>query len=392
VHVTDTAGKPRYRFAIVGAGWRALFYVRVARAAPARFQLSGVVTRTRGRAEDVRTGWGVKAYSNLQNLLQAARPDFVVLCVPRSVTVPWLEELAAAGLPVLCETPPAADIPGLRRVSQLVMSGARVQVAEQYQYQPLHAARIALTDSGVIGEASMVSLSVAHDYHGFSLMRRHLQVLGEPAVLRATTLRSIVQSGFDRSGPRRAIGMIEEVRTVGLIDFGDRLGLYDFAGEQYFSYIRSPHVNIRGSTGEIVNHSVRWLAGLDEPVTLELRREQTGQEGDLGGFSLRGISLGDRWAYRNPFPGTRLSDDEIAVATCLELMGCYAEGGRPFYGLADAAQDHYLSLCLHQAAATGEAVRTDPQPWHSSLLDRRNVAGPMPQPVVEDHGTSHGTL
>ena len=324
--------------------------------------------------------------------MEAGRPQFVVLSVPRSATVPWVERLIAAGVPVLCETPPAADLAGLREVTELVADRGCVQVAEQYQYQPLHAARLALTDSAMIGEASMVSLSVAHDYHGFSLMRRHLKVAGEPAVLRTRTFRSTVESGFDTSGPRRAKGTIEEVRTVGFVEFGSRFGLYDFADEQYFSYVRSPRVNIRGSIGEISDHSVRWLPGLDEPVTLELQREQTGHDGDLGGSSLRGISFGDRWVYRNPFSGARLSDDEIAVATCMELMGRHVEGGPSFYGVADAAQDHYLSLCLHQAAASGEAVRSDPQPWVSALLDPTTIGGPTLTAVVEDHGTSKGTL
>ena len=381
-----------HQFAIVGAGWRALFYLRVAAALSERFHLNGLVTRTRERAENVKTEWGVEAYSSLESLLQASRPDFIVLSVPRSVTADWLEELTAAGLPVLCETPPAADFPDLRRVSELIAQGARVQVGEQYQYQPLHAARLALTDADVIGDVSMVSLSVCHDYHAFSLMRRHLKVAGESAVLRATSTRAMIQTGFETSGPRRGVDTVEEERISGLVDFGNRLGLYDFAGEQYFSYIRSPHVIIRGSIGEIGNARVRCLTGLDEPVTLELRREQTGEEGDLGGYSLRGISFGDRWMYRNPFPGARLSDDEIAIATCMEHMGRYAKGGPPFYGLADAAQDHYLSLCLHEAARTGEAVRTETQPWTARLLDPAAVGGATLTRVVEDHGTSEGRL
>jgi predicted dehydrogenase len=357
-----------------------------------RFQLTGVVTRSQERAGEVERTWGVDASLSLRDLLEMGRPDFVVLSVPRSATARWLGELTDAGLPVLCETPPAADLTGLHRVSELLARGARVQVAEQYQYQPLHAARLAVTDGGLIGDVSMASLSVCHDYHAFSLMRRHLKVTGEPATIRATVLRSTVETGFGTSGPRRARRTAEEVRTVGFVEFGDRFGVYDFAGEQYFSYIRSPRVGLRGSTGEITDHEVRRLTGLDEPVTQELRREQTGEEGDLGGYSLRGISLGDGWVYRNPFPGARLSDDEIAIATCMEHMGRYAEGGPPFYGPADASHDHYLSLCLHQAAATGEPVRTEPQPWTSSLLDAAAVGGAPLVPVVEDRGTSEGRL
>ena len=43
-----------------------------------------------------------------------------------------------------------------------------------------------------------------------------------------------------------------------------------------------------------------------------------------------GITLGDEWVYRNPFVPARLTDDEIAVATCLERMVAYVEGGPAF--------------------------------------------------------------
>ena len=87
-----------------------------------------------------------------------------------------------------------------------------------------------------------------------------------------------------------------------------------------------------------------------------------------------------------------MSDDEIAVATSMEQMVRYARGGPPFYGLADAAQDHYLSLLLHGAAATGEPVRSEPQPWADSLLDPAAVGGAAVGPVIEDRGTRSGRL
>ena len=357
-------------FAVVGSGWRSEFFVRVAEALPEQFDLVGVVTRDGARGRELEKKWHTRAYSSLDELGADTRPDFVVVSVPSAAAVGYLRRCAAIGLPALCETPPAHDLDGLVEVTALARSGARIQVAEQYPFQPHHAARIALTDAGTIGEVSMASVSFSHGYHAFAVMRRHLGVTGEPAKIRASVVRAAVETWGTRAGPRTTIGTTEETRTVALVDVAGRLGLYDFGENQHRSYVRLQRVDIRGSRGEIAEDQVRLVRGVDESVTIQLRREVGGQEGDLTGHYLKGISGPDGWIWRNPFPGARLGDDEIAVAQLMVAMAGYAAGGPAFYGVADAAQDHYLYLALQQAAATGEAVTTTVQPWAEDILRR----------------------
>jgi predicted dehydrogenase len=52
--VSGSVETPVNRFAVVGAGWRTLFYLRVVAAPGKRFQLSGVVTQSQGRAEELK--------------------------------------------------------------------------------------------------------------------------------------------------------------------------------------------------------------------------------------------------------------------------------------------------------------------------------------------------
>ena len=131
------------------------------------------------------------------------------------------------------------------------------------------------------------------------------------------------------------------------------------------SWIRTNRVLVRGLRGEIANTTVRSLADHATPLTTELTRWDTGHNGNLEGYAHRGITLGERWVYRNPFGGSRLSDDEIAVATCLAKMKTFVESGEQFYGLAEASQDHYLGLCIDAAAQNGESVNAAVQPWAS---------------------------
>jgi hypothetical protein len=58
-----------------------------------------------------------------------------------------------------------------------------------------------------------------------------------------------------------------------------------------------------------------------------------------------------------------LSDDEIAVASCLLGMDVYVDGGPDMYSLAEASQDQYLSLMIEQAISSGEVGVTTLQPW-----------------------------
>ena len=73
---------------------------------------------------------------------------------------------------------------------------------------------------------------------------------------------------------------------------------------------------------------------------------------------------GDEVVWTMPYPNARLMDDEIAIAVAMERMGELARGtgGGP-YPYAEGAQDQYLSLLMHEAARSGETVRSNRQPW-----------------------------
>jgi hypothetical protein len=98
-------------------------------------------------------------------------------------------------------------------------------------------------------------------------------------------------------------------------------------------------------------------------MELQLRRLDAGQTGNLEGYHHKGYVGGGAWWYRNPFTPARLSDDEIAVATCLSAMSRYLETGESFYGLAEASQDHYLGILIDRAIETGHPVESSAQVW-----------------------------
>jgi predicted dehydrogenase len=338
-------------FALVGSGWRAAFFERVATALPEQFRLTGRYSvRLPGTA------------ASLDELV-AGRPAFVVLAVPRDATPTLLSELAERGVAVLAETPPAVDIDGLRRLAPLAKAGPRIQVAEQYRFQPLHAARLAIVEGGRLGAISQVQASVAHGYHGIDLVRRFLGVVYEPVTISARRFVSPVVAGPDRAGPPQDARTIQDSQVLATFDFGDRLGILDFADEQYFSKIRSLRMLIRGDRGEIDGRDVRWLADDNTPARVSLERHDTGHDGNLEGLYLEGITAGAEWVYRNPFGAARLTDDELAVATCLARMPEAIDGGPDVCSLADAVHDRYLDLLVEEAIRTGGPVRAAGHLW-----------------------------
>lgn len=285
-----------------------------------------------------------------------------MLATPWAATPGLLRDLTERRVGVLSETPPAPDLQGLRALAPLAASG-RVQVAEQYRFQPLHAARLSVARSGRLGGISQARVSAAHGYHGVDLIRRFLELDREPLTITAHRFVSPIVAGPDRAGPPGEERIVDSEQVIAFLDAGDRLGIYDFTPDQYFSWVRSLRVLVRGERGEVHDRTVRWLADHATPAQVELVRHDAGHDGNLEGFHLTGLTLGSEWVYRNPFAPARLSDDEIAVASCLAGMAEWLDGGPEVCSLADAAQDHYLGLCIDEAASTGRSVTTVGHVW-----------------------------
>jgi predicted dehydrogenase len=349
-------------FGIVGGAWRAEFFFRIAQALPETFQIVGCVARTQATRSRIEGSWGIRTFGAIGELAEL-RPAFVVTSVPWAASAPIILELAAYDIAVLAETPPAQDPDAMVHLWKALPPNARIQVAEQYQFQPLHAARLALTRSGLLGEIHEVQISVAHGYHGVSLIRRFLGIGFENATIRAVGFKSPIVAGPTRAGAPAEEQKILTTQIIASLEFEGKFAVFDFVEDQYFSWIRAHRVLVRGDSGEINNLDVRHLTDFKTPMEMQLKRIDAGQTGNLEGYHHKGYVGGGAWWYRNPFAPARLSDDEIAIATCLASMTRYLETGEPFYGLAEGCQDHYLSILIDRAVATGRPVESSTQVW-----------------------------
>jgi predicted dehydrogenase len=355
---------PAAKFGVVGAGWRARYFLKMAGVLPEELEAVGVVVRRPEVAERVRNEWAVPTYSDVDELVSAARPDFVISCVIRAANPAVVSGLVERGIPVLSETPPAQDVDGLRALWSAVGASGLVQVAEQYLLLPGHAARLELVRRGTIGQPTSVQVSSTHGYHAVSMIRGLLGVGFGSATVTARTFASPLvdppgrDAWTDDDTPKNA------TTTLATLDFHGRMGLYDFTDNQWHNQLRTRRLVVRGTHGELVDFDVTRLAGPRTIVTSAIARRQVGYDLDLDGYDTDHFSYEGTVLWRNDLFGRRLPDEEIAIATVMRRMAGWvrSEGSAP-YPLAEACQDQLLSLAIDQAATTGRDVVTNREPW-----------------------------
>jgi predicted dehydrogenase len=326
--------------------------------APDALRVSGVVSRSRDAFEDV------TVFRSVEELLAAGRPDFVIVSVPWAVSPDAIRALVALRVHVLAETPPAPDLDGLRALWADVGASRLVQVAEQYLLMPAHAARLAVVRDGAIGDPTSVQVSSTHLYHAVSMIRGLLGAGFEPATVNARSFSAPLADPVSFGGWHGDVEPAPKATTLATLDFGGRMGLYDFTDNQWWNPLRARRIVVRGTTGELVDDAFVRLVDKHSVVESHLVRRVTGVDLNLEGSDLDHISVDGRVVWRNPFFGARFSEDDLGVAVLLQRVGAWARGEDPEpYPLAEGLQDHLLSVAIGEALETGDDVETGVEPW-----------------------------
>lgn len=355
----------KIRYGLIGSGWRAEFYIRIAKLVPEKFELSAVLIRDVEKGIAFAQKFQVKVVNTLEELL-ADHPKFVVLAIKRGVVSDYLQYLFEKNVPVLCETPPGETKEALVQLWESARkTDARIQIAEQYFLQPLYSAWLKAAGDGMLGEIQNINISSLHGYHGVSMIRKFLGTGFENCKMYGKRYQFDVTETYGREGmvfdgevfscPRDRLTMEFENGKTAFFDFSDPA--------QYHSFIRTRQLSVQGVRGEIDDMTIRYLTEENVPVTQELNRI------DLGVYNNQewthfGIMLGEKFLYKTPFINARLNDDEIAVASCLAGMNEYLETDKEFYSLKDALQDMYFCLKMEEAYAHPyQEIVTTTQPW-----------------------------
>ncbi len=355
----------KVRYGLIGSGWRAEFYIRIAKLVPEKFELTAVLIRDEEKGNKFAEKFGVKVVNILEELINDSI-DFVVLAIKRGYVSDYLETLLKLQIPVLSETPAGESEEALIQVWKAFEKyNGKIQVAEQYIYQPLYAAYRNIISSGKIGEVENINISSLHGYHGVSIIRKYLNTGFQNCTLYGKRYWFDVTETYGREGmvfdgktfscSRDRLTMEFENGKIAFFDFSDPA--------QYHSFIRTRQVNIQGVRGEIDDMTIRYLTKDNMPVTQELNRIDRGIYNNQE-WAHYGIMLGEELLYKTPFINARLNDDEIAAATCLLRMYDYIKTDTDFYSLRDALQDMYICLKMEEAYANPyQKIAIEAQCW-----------------------------
>ncbi len=348
-------------YLIVGSGYRSEYYGRIAAKYPCLFRAL-FLCRSIEKAELVRAHTGIPATTVPSEAL-AFSPDFVVVAVDRASIADVTEEWVLKGFPVVAETPVGASVEDLEKIRDLKETkNAKIVCCEQYYRHPLLSAGLAAVADGLIGRPVSGYLSLVHDYHAASILRKMLLTDGEGYTLRGERNVTPVVETDSRYGAFYDGRTGEEVRdTVRITYDSGKTAIYDFAPTQYRTYIRSRHLTVRGERGEWSDRMLYYLDDHNIPQKQLLMPVIPERYHMLDTQALRDIRR--TW---QPELQTDTEQDEFAIATMLLDMEDYLAGGPSPYPLEDALDDALFWLLIQDAVnSPGHEIHSPRTPLHT---------------------------
>lgn len=347
-------------YIIVGSGYRAEYFGRIAKTYPDLFRAM-YICRSEEKAGLMKRHTGVDAVTDVDACL-AFRPDFIVIAVDRAHVADVAAEWIGRGFPVVTETPVGDTAEKLCRLWEAGQRGAKIVCCEQYHRYPILAAGLNAISQNRIGPVSSMYLSLVHDYHAASLFRKALQIpVGEAYALRGTRLCNDAVETDSRYGAITDGRVSAIQRDMIHISFASgKEAIYDFCPIQYRSFIRSRHLTVRGSKGEWSDTQLFYLDDESHPQRQALLPVLPEKYACLDNQALRDKRR--NWTAELA-PDT--VQDEFAIASMLLDMEAYLEGGESPYPLEEALEDAYFWLLVKEAADhPWKEIPSEKMPWH----------------------------
>jgi xylose dehydrogenase (NAD/NADP) len=304
-------------------------------------ELVAIASRRSGAAAETLNQYApdqqqVRAYDNLEALLDDPEVDAVYLPLSNREHAEWTLRAIERGKHVLCEKPMALTVADIEAI-QIAAKKHNVTVMEgfMYRFHPQHARVRELINSGAFGEIRSVRSSYSFMMRPARLYRLAENIengggamwdigcyaihsarmfFDEPAVS-VTAVAKYVESGAD-------------IATSGIINFGDgKYAHFDFS----FERARRCEYEIIGTKGGIKCHNV-WSMPGDVPVV--------------------------SWWIE----GGEQAEEQLPAANHFRLeiehfSDCVLNGNTPALSLSDAKANCQIIVAALQSAASGQLIK-----------------------------------
>ena len=351
------------RFGVLGSGYRASLYFRIAKALPEQFEICMVLCHSEESACRVKEKFDFPVTCKDEDMINS-KPDFVVSAVTKTLMCDTVEKWLNNGIPVLSETPVSLDNGRLFQVWENIKNNNytcnKLQVAEQYAFYPTYDARIQIVKSGLIGEPVSMTISCMHDYHAVSIIREFLDTgINDVNVIGKAYQMKVIDTKTRYEILTKGDVVSKEEKHLIMEYDNEKTAFYDFMSDQYRSDIRNRFINVRGTRGEITDNMVYFLKDNNVAASEKMDVYKDEETGEILEVSFRGRKL-----YIPPFGICGLGEDETAAARVLAGMKKYVDGGEEVYPLRYALEDAYTANLMTTAAGNSwQPQKSQNRPW-----------------------------
>jgi predicted dehydrogenase len=370
------------RFAILGAGKRALYLYRRLIEGMDDVELVGAWSRSERSARTLGEALGVPWFTDMTKLKADTGAVAAIVTVSYGANGTVAMESVSNGFHTLTETPIAHDLSEADAIIRIAREQhVHVETAEQFHRRPIEQLKLRLIESGVFGRIySSFNDYVGHGYHGVSVMRSYLGFDARPErVVGSVHDYPLAEHYGQISGTLEAR---TETQEHGIVEFADgAVGIFHWTSVGYDSGLRWWRGSrfygergmgvMHGSFNEPVCELTSIGPDRHGPRVITVQREL--ERCDGGALRLVRALTGDPDVpvveWRNPFAqheegrNPEWHDDEIGVAGCIQsLVDAIRSGSPPSYGAEQARLDQEIILAIRASAADGNRPVSLPLP------------------------------
>lgn len=351
----------RLRLGVVGVGRRGREHLDTIAALGDRYDLVAVCDLSEAAAQAAAASTGVKAYSNLREFFQSAKPDVIVITTPPDTHHVVVRMAAERGVHMLVETPLALTRAMMDSILEdVARTGVKAEVGENMWRRPSDRLTRQVLDAGLIGRVLRIS-SYYDDagenscYHTMSRMRIYADSEVEEVRAYARNFQGVAPVDTGRGFVTDETWTQAELRYANGI-----IGSCTYV-TNWTRPLRAGHprfTSIEGTEGFIVTglgspNMVRRLEdgrAVDYPLKVETR-------------SIEGVEVPVRFSFEtspafefvNPFADRIVyrGGQRDGIARAVELDSLYravTKDEEPAYTVARARRDQELSILITESA------------------------------------------